>query len=821
MKLIIKTVLRRIKKDKLSLFLNIFGLTIGMFAFVFICSWVISEKSYDHFWKNAENLYRVELTRTSLDNVLQNTAKNYNGVGPVLQNEIPEVEAATHLDKDIITVFTPEASVQNMNMFFTDSSFFKVFPRPLKCENPGLLFSDIHNAAISRSLAGKLFGNKNPIDQTFKLNEGWEFVVKAVFDDVPANSHIRFDLILMRKALLYYMRNFDYVTGKLNNGNLSSWIDRDPYSQGQWSGRRGYTYIRLKDGCTIQQVEKKYAEAIAPCIRHITQDGESVHFGFTSVQNIHLHSHKESEMQPNGSYARVVAFSIVALLLIITSILNHINLSVASSINHARSQGIHHVLGANQRHLIFGIITESLFFNSIAGIISFIAGVTFIRKGVNLAGLEILPVSVGTIGLICLFLIVVSSLISFAYPFLFSSRKMIKSTNNLQKTTGKSSPGSVKTLVVFQFGVSVFLIIGTIVIFRQLRYMQQTETGMNMEHTMVSFSPMTMIKKPGERSKMETFRNEVQKIPGVIDFTTAEIIAGDAYKRTSNDVYLHGEDENNYPFSVAHVDFNYFSFFDINLISGKPYSTSNYVDGNEVILNEMACKQLGLSSDEAVGKFMVAEGRTNKIIGVVPDFHQQSLKEAIVPAVFFNSLRWHRTVGYYYVKISPENMPATIDGVTRLWNRLYPEEAYHYSFLDDTFNKAYRADNNVGKVYLIFSILNILIASLGLLALAVFASGARIKEIGIRKVNGAKICELLVLLNKDFVKWVAVAFVMAVPFAYYAMHKWLETFAYKTTLSWWIFALAGLLALGIALLAVSWQSWKAAIRNPVDALRYE
>jgi len=821
MQLIIKIVFRRIKKAKLNLFINVFGLTVGMIAFTFIFSWIISEKSYDRFWDSADKLFRVELTRTGQGRILQNTAKNYNGVGPVLKNGLPEIEAATHLDKDIITVFTPGASVQNVDMFFTDSSFFKVFPRPLECDNPELLFADIHNAVISRSLARKLFGNKNPINKTFKLNEGWEFYIKAVFDDVPENSHVKFDLILTRKALFYYMRNFDYATGKLDNSKIASFRESDPYSQGQWNGRRGYTYIRLKDGCGIQQVKNKYAGVIAPCIRHIEQNNESVQFNFMPIQNVHLHSHKEGEMRANGSNIRVIAFSVVALLLIVTSILNYINLSVASSISNALEQGIHHVLGANRRHLVAGYIAESLFFNALAGTVSFIGGFILLRKGINIAGFEIFPVSAATICIICFLLIIVSTLICVAYPFLFSAGKIMSRKNQIKRDTSKASAGTVRALVVFQFGVSIFLIIGTIAIFRQLQYMQKTETGMDMEQTMVSFSPMTMIKKSDEHSKLETFRNEVQKIPGVQKFTTAEIVAGEAYKRSGNEVYLHGKEEDKYSFSIAHVDFNYFDYFDIKLINGSPFAAKKETNSNEVILNKLACYQLGLSPEEAVGKFLVAENRVNKIIGVVPDFHHQSLREAIEPVVFFNSVNWYRSVGYYFVKVAPGNMSSTISGVGQLWDKLYPEEKYHFSFLDDTFNEAYKADNNFGKAYLIFSILNILIASLGLLALAIFASKARMKEIGIRKVNGAKILEVMTMLNLDFVKWVAIAFVIATPIAWYAMHKWLENFAYKTTLSWWIFAMAGVLALGIALLTVSWQSWKAANRNPVESLRYE
>ncbi|MFC0875269.1 ABC transporter permease [Saccharicrinis sp. FJH2] len=821
MKLYFLAVLRRFKQNKLTPGISILGLTIGFTVFLFIFSWIESEKSYDRFWEDAGNMYHVELIQKSNGDIIQNTARNYNGVGPVLMNALPEIAAATHLDKDIITVFTPEANVQNINMFFTDSMFFKVFPRHLTGENTDQLFNDIHYAAISRSLASRLFGNQDPVNKTFKLNEGWEFIVNSVFDDVPENSHIKFDLILQRKALLYYMRNFDYATGQLDNGNIASFADRDPYSRGQWNGRRGYTYIRLKNGSMIQSVEDKYAKAISPCISHFAENNEEVTFEFKPVKSIHLDSKKENEMFANGSHIKVIAFLLIAILLIVTSVLNYINLSVASSINMRSSQNIHSILGAKKLHFFYGSAIESFMIFVLAGIVSFTFSFLILRNGNNIFGFDILPTNWLILLKWCTLLTVSGTLLSSVYPLIFSGKRTATIIRGTKQSNNKKSPLSITTLVVFQFIVSIFLIIGTLTIYRQLLFMQQSETGMKMEQTLVSFSPMTMIKKPNERINLETFRNEVQKIQGVTDFTTAEIKAGEDYKRSSNNIYLSGQDQHKKQFAVAHIDYDYLDFFAVPLLEGKMYSTTFQVDGDEVILNETACKQLGLKPSEAINKILFAENRNNRIIGVVKDHHHLSLKDAIQPVVFFNSIRWSRTVGYYFIKISPQDMPETIAGITALWEQLYPEEKFHYAFLNDTFNAAYTADNNFGKVYLFLSLLTIAVAAMGLFALALFASKQRIKEIGIRKVNGAKVYEILAMLNKDFVKWVIVAFIVASPIAWYTMHSWLENFAYKTELSWWIFALAGILALGIAILTVSFQSWRAATKNPVEALRYE
>lgn len=819
MNLIFNAVWRRALKNKINLGINLLGLIIGMIAFVFIFSWVRSERSYDQFWDGASQTYRVTLKRTGNGKELQNIARNYNGVGPVLQNELPEVEAATHLDKDIITVFTPRASVPNINMFFTDSSFFKVFRVLVESENPKLLFTDIHSAIISRSLAVKLFGDQNPLNQTFKLNEGWEFYVCGVFDDVPENSHIKFDLILQRKALLYYMRNFDYATGKLDNSKLASWVDRDPYSQGQWRGTRGYTYIRLKPGADINQVKAKYQDVIAPCIQHIRENNEDVQFEFQPITQIHLTSHKNGEMFANGSSIRVLAFSIIGILLILTSFLNFVNISVASSINQTGSRSIHRILGAAKHHLYIEYFVESFLIHLFAGVVAFAVAVVSLTSGNLIWGFRIFPMGLGELALICFLLVLLGAVLTSIYPSLYLSRLARKRAKNLKANGERSS--SIKALVVFQFGVSIFLIIGTISIFRQIQFMQNTDTGMNIEQTMVSFSPMTMIKKPDLQERLRTFRNELAMVPGVKGFTTSEIAPGKNYDRFSNEVWLHGSERNKSPFALANIEPNYFDFFSIKLLVGKTFLSTSQPNGDEVIINQSACSQLGVSPNEAVNKMVMINNNAYRIIGVADDYHHLSLKDEIQPVIYFHSFYWFRSVGFYFVKIAPQNRQATIKKVAQVWNNIYPQEDYYYTFLDDRFNEAYSADINFGRIYLGMSILTIFIACMGLFALANFSSKARVKEIGIRKVNGAKVSEVLAMLNKDFVKWVVISFVIATPIAWFIMNKWLENFAYKVTMSWWIFALAGILALGIALLTVTFQSWKAATRNPVEALRYE
>jgi len=352
--------------------------------------------------------------------------------------------------------------------------------------------------------------------------------------------------------------------------------------------------------------------------------------------------------------------------------------------------------------------------------------------------------------------------------------------------------------------------------------MQKQELGMKLNQVMVSYSPMTMIKKPSLETKLKAFQDEVMRMPGVVSFTTAETVPGKNFRRTSNNVHLDNSQENKVLFSIANIDQNYFDFFSIKMLAGSNYLPDLNYESNKVIINAMACKRLGITDyNSAINRVVHINNQPCQIIGVVDNYHHLSLKDEISPAIFFKSLHWYFDIGYYCIKVQPTNLEATVHNVSSVWNNVYPDEPYQYSFLDDTFNALYKEDKRFGSTYLFFSMIAIFIASMGLFALARLAAENRIKEIGIRKVNGAKVAEMMVMLNRNFIKWVAIAFVIACPIAWYAMHQWLQNFAYKTELSWWVFAAAGIVAVAVAVLTVSWQSWRAATRNPVESLRYE
>ena len=822
MKLLTHSIFRNILRNRLNSVINVIGLTLSMITFLVILSWIKSEKSYDSHWAGSERIYRVALSKNIKGNKVSVSAMNFKGAGAVLKDKMPEIEAVTSLSKDIVTVYTDENSLQNINMFYADTSLFKVFPRSLQTETPGNLFSDLHGVLMSRSLALKLFGNGNPLNKKFKLNEGWEFFVCGVFEDFPEASHMKIDLLLSWKTLLYYLRYFNNNTGLLNDGDPTVVKESDPYNKRSWTQNNWYTYIKLREGSRLEEVKTKFPAAIKPCISHYTNEGSAIDFIFQPVNRIHLHSNLDGEMFANGSNFRVTAFSIIGLLILIISWFNFVNLSSATFLRRTITTGVQRAFGARKLHIFIEHLSETLVIYFLAGLASLIVTFLVLRNGLHIVGFIIPPTNFLFLISICIILLMVGSVISSIFPFLMIIRYNPSFLLKDKLQTAQNGMFSRKVVVVFQFGVSVILIASTIAIFRQIRFMQHKELGVNMEQVMVSFSPMTMNLRYDKRQKMETFKEEIKRIPGVIDFTTAASVPGKELENQNDNIHLPDQETTGILYWLANIDQNYFDFFSIKVLAGNNFFKESDYDTKVVIINRMASNKLGFVNPQAaISQFVMINNSPHQIIGVIEDYHHNSLREAIKPVIFFKSLRWPKEVGYYCAKVSTNDIRSTAQSVKRVWEKIYPKEPYIFSFLEDDFNALYEADTQFGNIYLGFSLLAIFIAGMGLFTLARFAAESRTKEIGVRKVNGASISEVMVLLNKDFIKWVTIAFVIACPIAWYALHRWLEGFAYKTELSWWIFALAGLLALGIALFTVSWQSWKAATRNPIEALRYE
>jgi len=818
-----KTAIRNLRKNKVFTLITVFGLTIAMAVCIILSAHVIGEYSYDTFWDGSENIYRVSQSQYENGELLLESAKSANGLAYAMEMEFPEVKYATALRVDVITIYTPDAQIKDVKMYWTDTCVFKVFKFKAiygSLENP---FPNINSVVISKSVATKLYGDTDPVGKNFKLNEGWEFQVSAVFDDIPHNSHMNAECFFDSRSLWFYIRNFDNTTRQ-----MSAELGPLPLNtrSGNFRQITAYTYVLLNKNASITAIEGKIPNIFEKYAPLLKESGIESRCTLQPISDIHLNSHLQNEIEANGDKDMIIALIIIAAIIICIAWINFINLALVRGMENYKSIGLHKIIGAHRKHILFQYLVENFLVNLVSLciallLVSSLRGWYFQVTGVQL-NLMLHWHYYAYIALV----ILVGILISGLYPALIlSSFKPIDLFSKL-KPHGRLSVDLRKLLVVLQFAATIILIVGTITVFKQVNYMSNQPLGMNIDQTLVSFSPMSTIKMPGLIPKLVSFKEEIKKLPNVKNITTSSSIPGNGIEFSSNNVrradFKTDINENTTSYYILNTDPDFINTYEIDLIAGSFYSNTEEPNTNYVVINEEALKKLGfLSAQDAIGKQLSVNDEIRTIKGVLKNYHHESLQKPIFPLLFNYSYRWNHEVGYYSFKIDSYNIQKTVAEIEAIWKRFYPQDHFDFFFLDEAFDNQYRQFKIFGKLFGAFSILAIIIACSGLLGLSAYAANRRRKEIGVRKVSGAKIHEILTLLNISFAKWVILSFIIACPIAWYTMRNWLENFAYKTTLSWWIFVLAGLLALAIALLTVSWHSWKAATSNPVESLRHE
>ncbi|SHF38145.1 putative ABC transport system permease protein [Mariniphaga anaerophila] len=820
MNITIHSILSNLKKRKTLAAFRFVGLLIGFTVFLYILGLNTREKSYDRFWEDADRIYRTSLSLSQNGELMTRSAKNFPGSVHLLKEEIPGIETACTFYKDVITIFTEQKQFSDVQWLWSDTTFFNVFPRKIIEASSFNLFSNIHGVMLSESFARKLFGNEDPLQKVFKLNEGWEFVIIGVFEDIPANSHLSVDVIAGVNSLWYYLSHFDNKTGKLNDNPEYRPSKLDPYAQGAWSAPaeyRPYCYLKLAENTAIRTVEQQIPVAMEKIAlpKHLADT--DIKFELQPVSEIHLRSHLEHEYQTNGSQSRVNFLYLIALVVLLVSTVNFINLSSISCMESGKQFAIRMINGASELSVALILFFENFMLSLVALLFS---------SGLAVWGT--IEMQEGLIfylenNLLLLAFVLVIALVATLIPYYSTLKGRFP---DYLKTQTKTLPGNWKgrkSLVGLQFTISIILIAGTLLIDKQLSFMSNYSLGFQPEQTLFSLSPMSMNGKPDIVSRLSAFKTEVRKIPGVKDFAVSSSIPGKEISRYAEDLRL---DENAEPlpevFQLVSASEDYTSVFQLNLLAGTNLSEQKEWQSNEILINDLAAKTMGFANPaDAVGQYIGFRGKVKQIAGVFANYHHLSLKNEIAPMILAQDLEWDYSVGYYTLRYEARRTADVLAAVGRLWEDIYPGETADFQFTDERFASQYRDERLFNRLLTTSSLIALFVSCIGLFAIASFDTKKRVREIGIRKVNGAKTSEILTLLNKDFVKWTTVAFVIATPISWYAMNKWLENFAYKTTLSWWIFALAGLLALGIALLTVSWQSWRAATRNPVEALRNE
>jgi putative ABC transport system permease protein len=818
-----KISVRNLLKNKSLSLINIMGLAVGLASAILILMHVAHEYSYEDNWVNGKNIFRISYDRYQNGELSFKSARTLGGMAPVLKEKLPEVVGSTQLFKDVVTVYNENNQIADIKMYVADSTFQSVFQLNYldkKSDNPLI---PLYSSVISASAALSLFGTTDAVGKWFKVCQGWRFCVTGVYKDLPSNSHIKFDMLLSLQTYYHYYQNWDNESGSEIIKNPNAHIRNKPVTSWEYGYNGWYCYLLLQNGIDAQRIESKIAQIGTDYTKKITQNNGKAEFHLQPIKNIHLTSHLDNEMTANGDRNSVVALVFIALVILVIAWINFVNLTLIRAVEHAKSIGIRKMAGAMKRHLVFQFLTEAFITNLISVVIAL--GLVFLLKNwfQRVSDLPIVTAIGWNYGLILLAIILAGVLISGLYPALYlSSHKAIDLFKGIH-TTVTNTLDLRKFLVVAQFAASIFLIAGVITVFKQINYMRSRELGVNIERTLVTFSPPTQIGRPQRMSKLNSYKEMVRQIPGVESVATSSILPGKEILWKKQDVRRVNDQPNTANvYAYAYVDYDFISTLNLQIIAGQGFSKEESESSNNMIVNESALKLLGYSDpSSALNSFVMVGNKEFKIKGVLKDYHHESLKKEIKPIIFFYGYSWMSDIGYYAIKVNQANLKQTVAQIEKIWNQTYPEDHFQYFFLDDQFNTQYKADLAFGRVFTLFTFLALFIATIGLFALAVYSANQRTKEIGIRKVNGARTGEIIVMLNRNFVKWVLVAFVVASPLAWMVLGKWLENFAYRTTLSWWIFMVSGLLAMVIAIITVSWQSWKAATRNPVEALRYE
>jgi predicted permease len=780
----IKIALRNIKKHKGYSFINITGLAIGMACCILITIWVLDELSFDKFHNNAPDLYRVEENQFYSGRVFHVTVTPYP-MAPILQEETPEIIDATRYVWSGGLLFTyEEKSFFEDDIRAVDPSFLQMFTFPLIKGDSNTALNDPYSLIISKDTAKKYFGEENPIGQVITINNQHEFTVTGVMKNVPHNSLLQFEVLLPYE----FLRKTERTTESMGTNSIQ-------------------TFVQLERGISADIVNEKIRDFIKRHLENSVTELELMPF-----TQIHLHGYFGYE-KDIGPIKYVYVFSVIALFVLLIACINFMNLSTARSANRAREVGMRKVVGAMKRNIIKQFYGESIVYALFALIIAVILVAAFFpafnslsEKNMSFNITKIWQIFAGL-----LFITIFTGLVAGSYPALFlSAFKPVK----VLKGSLRSGKGSVffrRVLVVIQFALSIILIIGTVVVYKQLHFMKTRDIGLDKEHLLYIYM------RGDIRNSYDTFKNELLNNPrilGVSGSSQNPLSIGS----NSSGAEWDGKDPNlEILIGMGAVDFDFVKTMKIDLIEGRNFSREFETDKTKAFLiNEEVVKIMGKESP--VGEHFSFMGREGSIIGVMKNFHYQSIRNKIEPIALAVAPEY---LNYILIRISPGDTSAALSIIEETWNKVIPSYPFEYRFMDEFFDMMYRMEERAGALLKYFAIFAVLIACLGLFGLASFTAEQRTKEIGIRKVLGASVSQIIYLLSREFFILVVLANLIAWPIAYFVMRNWLQDFAYRASLGIFTFALAMVLALVIAIVSVSFQAIRAAVSNPADSLRYE
>ncbi|HEU5289521.1 MAG TPA: ABC transporter permease [Cyclobacteriaceae bacterium] len=811
---------RNLRKQSFYSLINIFGLAVGVAASLIIVLFIVDELRYDQYNTKADRLYRVEAGIKFGGNEFQMAYRPAPEAHALLEN-FPEVESVVRMRPSGSYLVKPADNVDNMkeqNVIWADSTFFKVFSVNVVEGNAKTALAEAGGVAISRRVAEKYFKGKSALGQSLILDNKYYTKVNAVYENIPSASHFHFDIIVSM---------------------IGDWpIAREAKST-SFMSENFLEYVVLTKGSNPKDLEKKFpafieknmgpevAQAFGPdfTFEKFRATGNKYDVTLRPVTDIHLHSNVRGELEPNGSITYIYLFTIIAGFILIIGCINFMNLSTARSSNRAKEVGVRKVMGSMRSHLIRQFLTESTLVALFAFCVAVFLAYLFLPLFNYLSQKQLqLPFGDPVFYLILTASCLLIGFIAGLYPSFFLSA--FKPVNVLKGNValGMKSGAVRSSLVVLQFVISIFLIVGAIAVNRQLNFIQNKKLGFEKDQVIVIHDTYALRPK-----NVEPFKNEVLRLGSVEAGTISGFVPveSDWSWRSNSTLWKTGSEptaENMVSSQIWEVDYDYIETFKMKINEGRGFSKEFPGDSQAIVLNQTAAKRLGLSKDLIGKKLSTFIGVADPnhisnltIIGIVDDFHFSSMKEYISSL----GLILGKADGSVCFRFQPNQTQETIQSIEKIWKQLAPGQPFQYSFLDEDFAKMYDAEQRLGTVFSLFAGLAIIIACLGLFALTAFTAEQRTKEIGIRKVLGASVSSIVVLLSKEFGKLILIAFVFSTPIAWWCVSKWLEGYQYKVEIGWWIFVLAGFISLVIAWITMSFQSIKAALMNPVKSLRSE
>jgi len=785
-----KTAWRNLLRYKLFSGLNIFGLATGMACSILIFLWVLDELSFDNFNSNADRIFRLTAKVSDV-----NAAVVPPALAQAIKTQVPAIKNATRLAaaQEMITVGTKK--FDEKKMFYADSSFLQMFNYPLLQGNVSTVLSSPNSVVITEATAIKYFGTSdNIIGKTIYIDndiKGTNLTVSGVLKNIPSNSHLKFDILL---PIELYDRT---------NSPSSAWTNFDVY-----------VYFQLKDDVKPTPSRLNNIQQQANGILKKNNKETPASLAIQPLTDIHLHSNYMLDVAEQGNSSYVKTFALVALFIIIIACINFMNLATAVSGQRAKEVGLRKTVGALRRQLIAQFISESLLLSFISLLVAMLIVYTMLPLFNQLANKSISfnPFDVKILfGLLSI--VVITGLVSGSYPaFFLSSFNPVKALKGTKLLSHKSFLRN--GLVVFQFSIAVVLIVSTLVIYSQLQYIQNRNIGFNKENLLY----MRMPEVGDLKNNKDAMQATLAQYPDITNYTFTDELPTNL--TSGSQLTWRGMNPGTQVIAYRlRVDENFSSTFDMQMAAGRFFSKDFGSDASGYVVNETALKVMKLDLRDAIGKMISIslEDKEAPIIGVVKDFNFKPLQQPIEPLVMKSNF----SGGYVVMRTTPANIKKVINTLQATFHNVYGDYPFSYGFVNEDLSKLYVTEQRMGSLFNVFSVLSIVISSLGLFGLAAFATQRRIKEIGVRKVLGAGEAGIVALLSKDFIQLVLVSLIIAFPVAWYTMNKWLEGFAYRINISWWVFAIAGITAILIAFITVSFQAIKAAVANPVKSLRTE